>query len=278
MSPTLARLARRGLLATEDEIRSFLPAELHVAIAEAMLSGALTYKAIASTLEVSTSAVSSALRNPVAAAWIFRHLQQVIPQRLGAVDTAIFNKAVGGDVAAAKLIYSKLGEIIQRVQSVSAHIGFDPEKLTDEQLDLLIRSRSSGSGVHGRDGGLRGDAGDQSSQDAQRPLANDDNSERDSDRPTLASKDAEEVGRQGVSEEEGGPSGGDVVAVGDEQPDVEAPAPSDSATSSDEGLSSPDTAESAEAPQQETSAAASGGHRVSPAVQGCNRSPESEGA
>lgn len=199
LSPTLAKIANRSLTVTEDQLRQFLPTELLVRIGEAFLEGALTYSEVADMIEVSVPTVSQALKDPVAASWLFNHLRQAIPQRVGLVDVALFNKARTGDVPAMKLFYQHAGELIQRVQVASASLNFNPDQLTDEQLEKFIaahrRGGDSRASVSRSDNRRRGMSESSLVEESERPAQSDNSVVSSTDESEVAGADAKEVGR-----------------------------------------------------------------------------------
>lgn len=142
LSPALARIAKRALKATEDDIRSYAPREVDIQIAEAMLAGSVMFQDIAEEVGCAPSTISKLLSDPVVCAWISRRVHENIGHRLGLVDAAMFNSALHGNVPAAKLMYERYdktgsgGRIT--VNAPGAQINFDPSKLTDEELDAEL--------------------------------------------------------------------------------------------------------------------------------------------
>jgi hypothetical protein len=118
-----------------------------VQVAEALLEGAVTYKEIAEHVGCSPQTVGSAMREPVACAWAFKQVHRAISQRLGAIDAAMLKRALTGDVNAAKLLYSRYGQMVERHQSVNVTLAYDPRKLNNDELDTLIKTyRTVGGG------------------------------------------------------------------------------------------------------------------------------------
>lgn len=148
LSVALQRIATRGLQTTEDEIRAYQPTELAVAVAEAMLSGCVTFKAMAKHLseaydqKIGPDTISKCLRDPTTCAWVSRQVHQAIGLRLGLVDMAMLERAIAGNVAAAKLLYQRYDEIMRGGSNAKVQINmFDPTKLTNEQLENLTRAQ-----------------------------------------------------------------------------------------------------------------------------------------
>lgn len=105
-----------------------------------MLTGSVLFADIAEHVGCHPSTVSAALRDPVACAFVHRHIEKLVQRRLGAVVAALFNRAVGGNVSAAKLVLERFGALVQR--SVSVNVSADLADLTDDELDTMIAGRS----------------------------------------------------------------------------------------------------------------------------------------
>jgi len=143
MKPALARMAERALVADEDEIRSYNPAEIDLQIAESLMSGVVTFKDIAANIGCDAAHVSRAMKDPVRCGWICEQLHRVVHRRIGLVDNALLLRALSGDVRAMDLYYKRFGEMKQRNVHIHGHIGLDPSKLTDADLDAVIASEQS---------------------------------------------------------------------------------------------------------------------------------------
>lgn len=159
LSVALQRIASRGLQATEDDLRAYQPTELAVFIAEAMLSGCVTFKAMAKFItdasdhKIDPQTVSRCLREPITCAWISRQVHQAIGHRLGLVDVAMLERAMAGNVAAAKLLYQRYDQITNNGSNANVQINmFDPTKLTNEQLERLTRAQARKMNMGDSDG------------------------------------------------------------------------------------------------------------------------------
>lgn len=149
ISTALMSLAQRALTVTPRDIDVYVPRELDLKIAEAMLAGAITFKAIGEVLDLDPQAIGKYLRDPLVCAWISRTVHGHVHERLGMVDAAMLNAALSGKVAAAKLLYERYGEMVQR--SLNVHVngskGLDFRKFEDADLDALIRDANKNAGI-----------------------------------------------------------------------------------------------------------------------------------
>jgi len=143
LSPALTRIAQRALTCTAEDIRVYAPSELDLQIAEAMLGGAFTFKDVASTIGVAPATVSNALKDPVTCGFISKQVHEMIHLRLGTIDAAMFNRACGGDVRAAQLVFKRYGEMIdlRETHVITSNTGFDPSKMSDEDLNAILASK-----------------------------------------------------------------------------------------------------------------------------------------
>lgn len=138
---TLKHYAERTLYVTPDDIRMYNPPEEVIQIAEAMVGGAIQFTEIAERLGWEVAKVRKALESPVAVAWACQESHKAISTRLGLVDAAVFRRALAGDVRAAKLLYERYGEMVQRVETISSK-GPDYSKFsTEDLLAMLVHER-----------------------------------------------------------------------------------------------------------------------------------------
>jgi hypothetical protein len=144
ISPALARIAARGMQVSEEEIRTFNPGASEQAIAEAMLAGCLTFQEIAEAIGKSPPWVSERLRDPLLCAWASRMVHQLISHKIGMIDSAMFQRALGGDVRAADLLYKRYGAAADI--KLNVNVGADNfDLMSDTALDaLLARARIKG--------------------------------------------------------------------------------------------------------------------------------------
>lgn len=144
ISPALSRIAERSLIATPEEVRTYQPTELDLKIAEAMLSGLVLFQEIAAEVGVSPPTVSTRLKDPVACAWISRAVHQSIQHRLGLVDAAMMQRAVTGNVQAARLLYDRFHQMVHRSEAVVHNVNhFDPSQLSDKELQQLVDAQAA---------------------------------------------------------------------------------------------------------------------------------------
>jgi hypothetical protein len=113
------------------ELRSYRPAELDVYIAEAMLTGATSFKEIAANISeacgetVGAQVVSKRLRDPLPCAWACQQVHRSIGHRLGMIE-----------------IYKRYGKMANVNINISAQgPGIDYEQLSDEQLERIAKHK-----------------------------------------------------------------------------------------------------------------------------------------
>lgn len=158
LSPALASVAKRSVVAEPEEIASYRPREIDVSICESMLAGAGTFTEIAEASACSPGLVSQALRDPVACGWISQQVHRAIHTRLGLVDAAVYRRAVAGDIRAADLLYRRWGGIVDR--SISLHLdGKDLAKMSDADLEAIIRAETTTVTTGRQDSSNSGHAG-----------------------------------------------------------------------------------------------------------------------
>lgn len=140
ISAALTKVADRTLSVDPRDIEAYVPTELDVRIAEAMLAGNITFKDIAEQVQVAAPTISKRMKDPLICAWVSRQVQRNIAHRLGMIDTAMFNRAVGGDVRAADLLYKRFDQVTKRSLHLHVRAGMDFEKLSDDDLEALVKS------------------------------------------------------------------------------------------------------------------------------------------
>lgn len=133
----LARISERALVATEEAVRAFQPTELDLAITESMLRGKIYFKDIAEDLEMAPATISNQLKDVVACAWISQMVHSNIRHRLGFIDASMNGRALAGDVNAAKLMYKRYDQIVDRSVVQVQKLDFDPTQLSDDELLTL---------------------------------------------------------------------------------------------------------------------------------------------
>lgn len=130
---------------SEEEIRTFQPGASEQEIAEAMLAGALTFQEIADAIGKSPPWVSERLKDPLLCAWASRMVHQHISNRIGMIDSAMFRRAIAGDVRAADLLYKRYGAAADIKLNVNVGAGDNLDLMSDRALDaLLARARIRG--------------------------------------------------------------------------------------------------------------------------------------
>lgn len=146
MSPTLARFSSRALEVSPEDVQTYTPDEQDTAIAEAMLMGEVSIRAIAHYADISESVVRRILSDPLRCAWVSHTVHSQIQHRLGIVDAAMLQRAVNGDTRAADLLYRRYGQMVNR--QMHLHASMDFSKLSDKDLDAMVKgiARDDGSG------------------------------------------------------------------------------------------------------------------------------------
>jgi hypothetical protein len=140
ISPALARIAERGMVVREEDIRTFIPGDADLLIAEAMLGGALTFAEIAESIDRSPALVTARLKDPVLCAWVSRAVHQQIHTRLGMLDAAMFRRALGGDVRAYEALMKRYGQAADI--KLNVNVGAENfDLMSDSALDALLNRR-----------------------------------------------------------------------------------------------------------------------------------------
>lgn len=146
VSPSLKKAWVSALTVSERDVETYVPTVLDMRVAEAFLAGCHTSHDIADYAGVSPQRIWSVLRNQVAAAWVAAQVQASVKHRMGMVVSALFAKAVGGDVGAAKVLLERFGQL-QSLSHVVHHKGMDVSKLSDADLDLVLSGKLNETGV-----------------------------------------------------------------------------------------------------------------------------------
>jgi len=129
-----------GLSVDPDELSSYQPTKLDVAIAGRMLEGSTSMCRLAEDLGVHINKLRRYLLDPVRVAWINAKLGAFVSNRLSVVSAAMYNQAVNGNVQAARLLFEKYGQMINRTEVVH-HRGMDLSKLSNDELDLMLKDK-----------------------------------------------------------------------------------------------------------------------------------------
>ena len=143
LSPALAKIAQRALHVDLEHLRAYQPREIDMQIAEAMLAGHCSFKAIAEATELSAATIGRTMQDPMVCAWVSRAVHNQIQHRLGLVDASMMQRACAGDVRAARLLYDRYGKMVNRSLNVNVQAGgiaADIHKRSDEELIKLAKS------------------------------------------------------------------------------------------------------------------------------------------
>lgn len=147
LSPALTRVANRALTVDPAELRAFRPTELDMYLAEAMLTGAVSFKELAENISeacgepLTPATVSKRMRDPLTCAWVCQQVHRSIGHRLGMIDAAMVRRAIAGDTRAADLMYKRYGKMASVNINIAANVGpgIDYDQLTMEQLEKIAR-------------------------------------------------------------------------------------------------------------------------------------------
>lgn len=129
-----------GLSVDPDELSHYQPTKLDVAITARMLEGLTSMHALSEELGIHVNKLRRYLLDPVRAAWISQKLGAFVANRLSVVSAAMYNQAVNGNVQAARLLFEKYGQMINRTEVVH-HRGMDLSKLSNDELDLMLKDK-----------------------------------------------------------------------------------------------------------------------------------------
>lgn len=166
IAPQLAAAWARAAEVTEQEIASHVPSGIELQIAEALLSGAVSFGEIATHTGHHPGTISATLSDPVTAAWISHHISRHIQHRLGLIDAALYRAAVSGCVAAIRVFYERFDNLAP-ARTDHRHT-YDFTKLSSDDLSRLLAVRLRAlPGRDGRDSDPPRRAGDQA---ADRPV------------------------------------------------------------------------------------------------------------
>jgi hypothetical protein len=143
VSPALSKIAERALTATPEQIRAYIPTEMTMQIAEAMLGGEITYGDIARSVGVCSDTIGKAMKDPVACAWISEKVHQAISTRLGLIDAALMNRAVAGDVRAAELIFKRYDKLVSRSMNLNLSGAVNFDKMSDDDLARILDAETA---------------------------------------------------------------------------------------------------------------------------------------
>lgn len=135
----MARLASAALSVRKEDIQTYEPEPIDIAIAQSFLEGAISIPELSDATRRAECAVRKKLKDPVAFAWIAHQVSALMPTRKGMVDAALFRKAVAGDVKAIELWYKRFGALTELKIIAHGNLG-DLTTFTDKDLDSLIEA------------------------------------------------------------------------------------------------------------------------------------------
>lgn len=141
VSPLLRRLLEAGGAVSGQQLRQYSPTKLDAAVCSAMLEGHTTPGALAKELNLDPLQLRKYLSNPLRAAFIGVSLGNFVKDRLNMVAAAMFAQAMGGDVAAARLLFDKYGAVNNNISHVVHHKGADLSSMTDAELDIVLQDK-----------------------------------------------------------------------------------------------------------------------------------------
>ena len=144
LSPALAKMAARSLDVQDEDLRAYIPTELDLQIAEAMMGGSMQFQEIAAQVGCDPATISRAMKCPLRCAWVSQQLHRIVAKRIGMVDLSLFLATTQGNVSAMKLYYERFGELIHRSQVLVGRMDFDPSQLSDKDLDTVLRGEMGG--------------------------------------------------------------------------------------------------------------------------------------
>lgn len=133
----MGRLASAALKVTPEDVRSYAPDALDIAVAQALLEGAVSVPEISETSNRASDTIRKRLKDPVAFAWIAGEVSRVIYTRVGLVDAALLRKAVSGDTRAMDLFYRRFGKLVDLQIVAHGKLG-DLSTYSDADLNNLV--------------------------------------------------------------------------------------------------------------------------------------------
>lgn len=91
---------------------------------------------------LSTDQVREVLGTPVVMAWVSRQIYSHISHRLGLVDSALFARALRGEIGAIKLLYERLGRLSKDISVKHEYSGsVNIKALTEADLFRLVQDK-----------------------------------------------------------------------------------------------------------------------------------------
>lgn len=142
----LRKILENALTVTPEEVDTFVWDNVDVTIAESILGGARTREKIADDIGISPQALRYRLKSPARCAWISQQLCRVVPQRLGQIYAAMYDKAIHGDVRAANLILERFDPMFRPATGTQnltqINVGrVDIRKLSEGELGARIQEK-----------------------------------------------------------------------------------------------------------------------------------------
>lgn len=142
VSKEIVEAWKAALEVSELQVAQFVPWDSVIRVGEAILAGATSSMRIADMENMEKEDVRGVLQSPIAMAWISRQIYAHFQHRAGIVDSALYHKAVTGDIAAMKLFYERMGKMQnERTLNVRVSGGLDVSTLSDDDLQRLVRDK-----------------------------------------------------------------------------------------------------------------------------------------
>lgn len=120
-------------------VAAYTPSEPDMAVGLALLGGARLIDELVTATKLTREEVDAVLCSPVRMAWISSQVYTHFQQRAAMVDTALYSRAVAGDVGAIRLFYERMGKMTtDRKVAVTVSGGINVSALSDGDLRKLI--------------------------------------------------------------------------------------------------------------------------------------------
>lgn len=137
----LSRGLEAALSVSVEDVRKFQPSDTVLLVGEAILAGNATLAEIIKYSGLEERHVKATLNDPVAMAWLSAQCAALFQSRAAIVDAAVYLRAAGGDIQAAKLFYErmKIMENSQKFIHEHRHSGsIDLSKVSDSELQKIL--------------------------------------------------------------------------------------------------------------------------------------------
>lgn len=140
MTSVAVRSLKDALAVTDQEVLAYLPSEDDVQVGEALVSGASTVVGIQGYCGLSKERIKAVMNNAVAMAWISRRVEALFTSRVAVVDAAVYLRAAGGDVTAAKLFYERFKVLQANTMRIEHNYsgGVNISALPDDELARIV--------------------------------------------------------------------------------------------------------------------------------------------